>query len=46
MHACIFVSAEEAEIFLAGALIAVYTIVFVVIAIAKIIRSDVTKKTA
>ena len=41
-----FVSAKEAEIFLAGALIAVYTIVFVVIAVVKIIRSDVTKKTA
>ena len=40
------VSAEEAEIFLAGALIAIYTIVFVVIAVVKIIRSDVTKKTA
>lgn len=39
-------SAEETEIFLAGALIAVYTIVFVVIAVVKIIRSDVTKKTA
>ena len=41
-----FGSAEEAEIFLAGALIAVYTIVFVVIAVVRIIRSDVTKKTA
>lgn len=40
------VSAEETEIFLAGALIAVYTIAFVVIAVVKIIRSDVTKKTA
>lgn len=40
------VSAKETEIFLAGALIAVYTIVFVVIAVVKIIRSDVTKKTA
>jgi len=41
-----FGSAEEAEIFLAGALIAVYTIVFVAIAVVRIIRSDVTKKTA
>lgn len=41
-----FVSAGEAETFLAGALIAVYTIVFVAIAVVRIVRSDVTKKTA
>ncbi|MCK4478620.1 ABC transporter permease [Candidatus Bathyarchaeota archaeon] len=41
-----FVSAGETETFLAGALIAVYTIVFVAIAVVRIVRSDVTKKTA
>jgi len=41
-----FLSAGEVETILAGALIAVYTIVFVAIAIVRIVRSDVTKKTA
>lgn len=40
-----FVSAGEPETVLAGALIAVYTIISVVIALVKIIKSDVTKKT-
>jgi len=41
-----FVSAGETETFLAGSLIAVYTIVFVAIAVVRIVKSDVTKKTA
>jgi ABC-2 type transport system permease protein len=41
-----FVSVGEPETVLAGALIAVYTFVFVVIALVKIQISDVTKKTA
>jgi len=39
-------SAGEVETVLAGVLIAVYTIVFVAIAVVRIVRSDVTKKTA
>ena len=41
-----FVSAGEPETVLAGTVVAVYTFVFVVIAMVKILRSDVTKKTA
>ena len=41
-----FLSAGEIETGLAGALIAVYTIIFVAIAVVRIVRSDVTKKTA
>lgn len=40
------VSAGEPETVLAGTVVAVYTFVFVVIAMVKILRSDVTKKTA
>lgn len=41
-----FVSAGETETILAGSLIAVYTIVFVAIAVIRSVKSDVTKKTA
>ncbi len=41
-----FLSSGEIETVLAGTLIAVYTIVFVAIAVVRIVRSDVTKKTA
>lgn len=40
-----FVSAGDPETVMAGALIAVYTVLFVVIALVKILRSDITKKT-
>lgn len=40
-----FVSIGEVETVLAGALIAVYTTVFIAITIIKLIKSDVTKKT-
>jgi len=40
-----FVSVGQVETVLAGALIAVYTIVFIAMAVIKLIKSDVTKKT-
>ena len=41
-----FLGAGEIETLLAGTLIALYAIIFVAIAVVRIVRSDVTKKTA
>lgn len=42
----VFISVGEAETLLAGALIAMYTTIFIALTVIRLVRSDITKKTA